>query len=590
MLPFLAISVGCSEPPSHPPAEAPMPYVQGGEERLAPYLPDAEPIVSVPVYGGTLESAPAIGGVIAADPEGNRLLRVIGDDVAEMDLGYNARPFRVHVEDATAWVTLRGTGELAEVAIDSGRLHWRTRVCLEPRGVARSQAGPLLVACAGGELVEVDDDGNLGRLAVLEPDLRDVVAAEDHLLVSRFATAEVLEVDPESLSIVARYFGSDSVAWRMRPYGGGALVLLQETTPEPIAIDEPDAETEAEEPTSAYGAASSGCQDTIVSTVLIAVWMTNAPFPTRTVLNGVTVGTDFAMIGDDDVTIANAGAGDGEPDVLTFDLSESEDNGGCLDADVDHVLSSDGRASAVAVDSDGTIIMQSAAPLSLTRAEPQGFVLKVAPDASTDAVALFHADPGVGVSCASCHPEGLDDGHVWVFFTPHTVGSRIERRTMPLAGGILSRLPYHWDAVHEDPHALMADTFEARMGGSADPETTDALFDWLDGLRHVRSHPKMEEAAIEEGREAFAVAGCDGCHTGSVFTSNRIESIGRPGEAVKVPSLLGVGARNDLLHDGCDADLDARFDGVCDGLATHGDVTDLTPDEIDALKAFLRTL
>jgi len=157
---------------------------------IEPFLPDAERIVSVPVYGGTMESAPDVGGFVAADPEGNRLLRIVGAAVAEVDLGDNARPFRVHVEGTRAWVTLRGTGEIASVALDTMTIEWRTRVCLEPRGVTRSPGGPLVVACAGGELVEVDDDGGLVRLAVLDADLRDVVALNGDLFVSRFATGE----------------------------------------------------------------------------------------------------------------------------------------------------------------------------------------------------------------------------------------------------------------------------------------------------------------------------------------------------------------------------------------------------------------
>src|SRR5262245_7971806 len=153
----LLVIAGCTEPPEGLDAEA------GG---LEPYLPDAEPIVSVPVYGGTMEVEPEFGWIVAADPEGNRLLRVVGDDVAEVALGYNARPFRVHVEGTQAWVTLRGTGELASVSIDTLTVDWKTRVCLEPRGVARSPTGGLLVACAGGEIVEVDDDGALVRFAV----------------------------------------------------------------------------------------------------------------------------------------------------------------------------------------------------------------------------------------------------------------------------------------------------------------------------------------------------------------------------------------------------------------------------------------
>jgi hypothetical protein len=115
-----------------------------------PFLPEAGTIVSVPVYGGTLESAPALGGIVAADPEGDRLLQFANGRVTATDLGAGTRPFRVLVEGLQAFVTLRGTGELAAVDLTENEVRWRTRLCLEPRGVARSPAGPLVVACAGG--------------------------------------------------------------------------------------------------------------------------------------------------------------------------------------------------------------------------------------------------------------------------------------------------------------------------------------------------------------------------------------------------------------------------------------------------------
>lgn len=174
---------------------------------------------------------------------------------------------------------------------------------------------------------------------------------------------------------------------------------------------------------------------------------------------------------------------------------------------------------------------------------------------------------------------------------------------MPLAGRILSRQPYHWDAAHSTADALMDDTFIRRMGGAElDPGATTDLFEWLDGLRHVRAHPAAPEVDIAIGRAAFATAGCAECHAGDAFTNNTIEPIGRSVEAVKTPSLLGVGLRESLLHDGCADDLDDRFGSAgggdhsfpCDANDTppdsHGRVSALTEHEIEALKAYLRTL
>jgi hypothetical protein len=54
------------------------------------------------------------------------------------------------------------------------------------------------------------------------------------------------------------------------------------------------------------------------------------------------------------------------------------------------------------------------------------------------------------------------------------------------------------------------------------------------------------------------------------------------------PSLLGVGLRAPLMHDGCAKDLKARF-GICGG-NDHTDVSILPASDIDALVAYLRTL
>jgi len=375
----------------------------------------------------------------------------------------------------------------------------------------------------------------------------------------------------------------------MRSFGDDVLVLRQQRSTTPIEITGEDGGFEAEEPPPYYSS-ESACSGTIVDTVLTALSGT-MNIQLETVLREVTVGVDFVVTGDE-VVVANAGASDGGPGLLRYGpLSDFSWIDGCRSPNQTHVLATDGRASAVAVDVDGAVVVQSAAPLSIVRAETDGAVLSVPADETTDVVRLFHADAGVGVACASCHPEGLDDGHVWTFVVDPT--EPLLRRTMPLAGGILQREPYHWDAALESPDALMADTFVSRMGGGPiDAETTTALFDWLDGLRHPRAHPAAPESTIAIGETAFATAACATCHSGPVFTNNTVTSIGRPAESVKVPSLLGVGVRNDLLHDGCADDLHDRFEPwECDsGSSNHGDLTSLTAEEIAALEAYVRTL
>jgi len=56
-----------------------------------------------------------------------------------------------------------------------------------------------------------------------------------------------------------------------------------------------------------------------------------------------------------------------------------------------------------------------------------------------------------------------------------------------------------------------------------------------------------------------------------------------------VPSLLGVGYREPLMHDGCAATLKDRFDGTCGG-EMHGTLLGLSDQNRADLVAYLQTL
>jgi cytochrome c peroxidase len=107
----------------------------------------------------------------------------------------------------------------------------------------------------------------------------------------------------------------------------------------------------------------------------------------------------------------------------------------------------------------------------------------------------------------------------------------------------------------------------------------------------VRGIPLVSESAVELGRVTFLRAGCDDCHSGPAFTNNRVEQVRKDVEPVKTPSLLGVGTRSPLFHDGCAATLEGRFYWPCeDHDDLHGKLSNLLPGELVALAAYLRTL
>jgi hypothetical protein len=572
--------------------------------------PDVPPLESVPVWGGTLETAHAIDGYVAADPEGNRLFVGAGVELHTVDLGTNARPFRVLVEEDLAWVTLRGSGELAQVDLNDRAVDWRARVCDEPRGVAHPWATePLYVACAGGEIVEVSLDGDVLRSVFVEPDLRDLVpVAGRRLYVSRFASAEVLSIDQRSLTVGGRVHLHERghVAWRMRPDPvGGVVVAHQVVTPVPVMLPPEDAIPEDVPP--AYGTSLGNVCGSPTRAVLTRVPPQTFGEPgyaygipemiTSSGLGNLVVVPDFAIAPDGvDATLVAAGASSGGVAVSWFYSFEDMfkyGEGSCLPGGQVHVHLP-GRASAVGYDADGTRMVQSAGPFGLAMAPITGGFAFVdeEPTSTTEGHTLFHQDPGSGIACASCHPEGTDDGNVWSFVSEADPDTVMLRRTMSLAGGLLSRAPYHWDGADPDAHALMQDVFVTRMGGSlVDSEMVEDLFAWLDGLRpvHVTAHASPE--VVESGRAVFETSGRPECHAGPEYTTNTLEQVRANVPAVKTPSLLGVGVRESLFHDGCASTLEDRFGPSCDApIDPHGDFSGLSSTDFDALLAFVRSL
>jgi cytochrome c peroxidase len=116
-----------------------------------------------------------------------------------------------------------------------------------------------------------------------------------------------------------------------------------------------------------------------------------------------------------------------------------------------------------------------------------------------------------------------------------------------------------------------------------------ALGAWLDRVRAPRG-VITDAAAVARGAELFDAAevGCRSCHTGELYTNNKLANVGTA-RTVKVPSLVGVGGRAPYMHDGCAATLHERF-GACGGGDNHGHTSQLTPAELADLVAYLESL
>jgi cytochrome c peroxidase len=205
------------------------------------------------------------------------------------------------------------------------------------------------------------------------------------------------------------------------------------------------------------------------------------------------------------------------------------------------------------------------------------FATQLMPDTGHE---LFHTATFNQIACASCHPEGGDDGHVWQF----TAGAR---RTPSLRGGLTGTEPFHWSGDESNMDNLMADVFTTRMGGMLEPPArVKQLIGWLDSLPARPPPSDLDLAAVTRGASAFSSLGCGSCHAGALGTDNSTVDVGT-GDKFQVPRLVEMAYRAPFLHDGSAATLADRFTAL--GGVNHPGSSGLTAGEIDDLVAYLKS-
>ncbi|HZO16765.1 MAG TPA: hypothetical protein VFB62_25990, partial [Polyangiaceae bacterium] len=135
---------------------------------------------------------------------------------------------------------------------------------------------------------------------------------------------------------------------------------------------------------------------------------------------------------------------------------------------------------------------------------------------------LFHAsgDSRIardGRACASCHPDGRDDGLVWA--TPNGA-----RRTKMLAGMLAHTAPYSWDGNAHELRDHVTETFK-RLNGVGGLRSVElrALMAYVQSLAPPSVNAAKGDVQVERGAEIFASkqAGCTGCHNGTLYTDNK---------------------------------------------------------------------
>lgn len=236
-------------------------------------------------------------------------------------------------------------------------------------------------------------------------------------------------------------------------------------------------------------------------------------------------------------------------------------------------------------------------------------------------------DPRMGkegyISCAVCHLDGLEDGRIWDF-TDRGEGLRNTTTLLGKRGIGQGRL--HWSANFDEvqdfehdirgPFAgagfLSDEQFnegtrnttlgDAKAGQS--PEL-DALAAYVTSLDRVDPSPfRAAEGTLTEsawrGLDLFERLGCPSCHSGPDFTDSAEglahdvgtltplsgSRLGGPLEGLDTPTLRGIWQTAPYLHDGSAPTL---YDVLLDRNEgeLHGATLSLSPTELDDLVSYL---
>ncbi len=199
------------------------------------------------------------------------------------------------------------------------------------------------------------------------------------------------------------------------------------------------------------------------------------------------------------------------------------------------------------------------------------------------------------VSCASCHPDGRNDGRTWLFvFGP--------RNTPQLGGDILDTAPFHWPGDVTSVADLNRMTVLPFMGGSGlDAGSFEYVAKFIGTIRAAPSVITARGLNEQElrGEAIFnrEDTQCSTCHAGADFTDNRAYDVQTKSAdsrfaditTFQTPVLHGLNRSAPFLHDGSQKTIEDLVENI---VATDkmGKGSQLSLDEKADLIAYLKTL
>jgi hypothetical protein len=620
--PTLLWIAACAPQTDIPPASAPI-AADAAPELTARMAPNRHAAV---IGGGTVTVLADGHTVAVADPDRDTIDFLYADDFNRGDvhvlrsvrLPENSQPMRLALDaQGGLYAVLRGTGELARIEPQGASLLWHARVCAEPRGLAfDAHAGRMRVACAEGVMATVDPHDGSVETERWQSDLRDPLPMPDGTLAATTLKAPRLvsavngttqlfpsvDVTTQEGNVVT--FEPTTASRSMIASDGSFISVHQRAVQGPVeSVPTVPLITTSGVPACIHGYSGitmGACADDDIfgETVMVPVETEDDSFLcetpvvrsilTRRTPDGVVSSIEIPGVAPVDVAISPDGseaavalAGSGA--VALVPLSSVHGVQGAQCVSKLPMLTVGGIPSGVAYKADGSLVVHTLSPSRMVIRQavggnPYGVTLHASP---TPGRSFFYTAPA-GLACASCHPEGRDDGHTWE-------AAHERRRTLSLSGGLLATAPFHWDGNLAAVTDVVQFTFVGRMGGTMPPaDVVDALGHWLDEIPEPAPVGVAAAGLVEKGRHLFERSNCGTCHSGPALTNNLTMDVGT-GAPLQVPSLRGVGAHGPWLHDGRAATLRDRFKPSGGG-DLHGSTMWMDDQEVDALVAYLETL
>lgn len=182
-----------------------------------------------------------------------------------------------------------------------------------------------------------------------------------------------------------------------------------------------------------------------------------------------------------------------------------------------------------------------------------------------------------GVACASCHPDGGDDGLTWS--TPDG-----PRQTPMLAGRVHGTAPYGWTRNVGTLPDYIESTI-GRLGGTGLP--ADDLVAIASYLERMPIPAGSTHDDVSRGAALFAAQGCSDCHRDVLGTDHQSHEVSADKSPYDTPTLQYVGLTAPYFHDGRYRSLDEL---LADPASRMGATSKLSADDRAALSRFLETL